>query len=177
MTHVACSICKIPYTPGVEKILHFCPRLGCRKFYHQACLVKHDYVEETRKHRLLETWPDVDRTAPVETLCDTFPGRPRKKQKIHHSDSEKESSHDPLSGIPALLVAVAEQPIIRGTQGGGVVGNIASVAAARQLIYRSLTGDGDIPDDWESKIDTSTTEFPDTDTFPNCMCPNCYSPI
>jgi predicted nucleic acid-binding Zn-ribbon protein len=177
VTHVACSICKIPYTPGVERILHFCPRPGCRKFYHQSCLVKHDYVEETRKHRLLETWPDIDRTAPVEKLHDLYPGRPRKRQKIHHSDSEMESEHDPLSGIPAQLVAVAEQPIVRGTQGGGVVGNIASVAAARELIFKSLSRGSLIPDDWESKIDTSTAAFSDTDTLPNCICPNCYSPI
>ena len=174
MTHAACAICKIPYTPGVEKILHFCPRLGCRKFYHQSCLVKHDYVEETRKHRLLETWPGVDRTSPVEKICGLY--RPRKRQKTDHPEKELESGHDPLAGIPARLVAVAEQPIIRGTQGGSIVGNITSVAAARQLIYKSLTEGDTIPDDWESTIDTSTP-FPDSDTLPNCICPNCYSPI
>ncbi|KAI9458515.1 hypothetical protein HD554DRAFT_1705141 [Boletus coccyginus] len=172
VTHLACPICKVPYTPGVEKILHFCPRPRCHKFYHQSCLVKFGYVEETKKHRLLETWPDIDRTAPVRELCDSY--HPRKRQK--KDQSSKESGDDPLSGFPALLVAVAEQPIVRGIQGGGVVGNITSVAGARQLIYRALTQGGVIPDDWESRIDTSIA-FLDADTLPNCICPDCYSPI
>ncbi|KAF8557497.1 hypothetical protein OG21DRAFT_1494683 [Imleria badia] len=169
--HFACPICKIPYIPGVEKIHHFCPRPNCRKFYHQSCLLKHGYVEKARNHRVLETWPDIDRTESVEELSSSF--HPRKKQKRNCSAS---SARDPLADIPAELIAVAEQPIVRGTQGGGVVGNIASVVAARRLIYKALIGDSDIPDNWKTSMDTSTA-FLDSDSLPNCFCPSCRSPI
>ncbi|KAH0831118.1 hypothetical protein J3R83DRAFT_13684 [Lanmaoa asiatica] len=174
VTHVACPICKVPYTPGVEKILHFCPRPSCRNFYHQSCLVKHGYTEETRTHRVLETWPHIDRTESMEQICCIYP--PRKRQKKDHSAS-KGSGNDLLAGLPAQLIAVAEQQIVRGTRGGGVVGNIAPVVAARQLIYGTLNGGGVIPDGWETMIDTSAA-FPEIGTIlPNCTCPSCYSPI
>lgn len=130
-------------------------------------------MEEARTHRVLETWPDIDRTASVEKISGSY--RPRKKQKTDCSASKK-SVHDPLADFPAELVAVAEQQIVRGTPGGGVVGNIASVTAARRLIYSALIGTGDIPDDWETRINTATV-LPDSDSFPNCICPSCTSPI
>lgn len=83
---------------------------------------------------------------------------------------------DPLAYFPAELVAVANQQILRGIQGTGIVGNIASVVAARQFIYRALTKDESIPSDWETRVDTSIP-FPGPDTLPNCICPDCYSPI
>ncbi|KAG6380125.1 hypothetical protein JVT61DRAFT_8212 [Boletus reticuloceps] len=175
VTHVACPICKVPYTPGMEKVLHFCPRPGCCKFYHQQCLVKHGYLEKTREYRLLETWPDIDRTASVRDLADLGSYHPRKRQRKNISSS-KESACDPLADFPVQLVAVAEQQIVRGTQGGGVVGNITSVVAARQLIYRALAKGDAIPVDWETRINISTASS-DSDTLPNCKCPSCCSPI
>ena len=157
----------------MEKIHHFCPRPGCRNSYHQACLIKDGYLEETRAHRVLETWPNVDRTTSVEEVCGTYP--PRKRQRINHLAS-KESEQDPLAGFPPLLVAAAEQQIVKGTQGGGIVGNIAVVSAARQLIFKTLSEGGVIPDDWETTVDVSAA-FPEIDDLPNCICPNCYSPI
>ncbi|KAG8216004.1 hypothetical protein J3R82DRAFT_7996 [Butyriboletus roseoflavus] len=172
-THVACPICRVPYTPGEEKLLHFCPRPNCRTFYHQSCLVEHGYVGLARPHHFLETWPDVDRTVSLEDIC-CGTGPPRKRQKKDPSASKEK--RDPLAGFPELLVAIAGQQIIRGTQGGGIVGNITPVCAARQLIFKTLREDGVIPDDWETTIDVSAA-FTNTDNLPNCTCPNCYSPI
>lgn len=109
----------------------------------------------------------------MEELCGTYP--PRKRQKKDHG-SAKKSQINSLASFPAQLVAVAKQQIVRGTQGGGVVGNIAPVAAARQLIFKTLNSGGVIPDDWETMIDVSAA-FLETDTLPNCICPNCYSSI
>lgn len=109
----------------------------------------------------------------MEALCCMRP--PKKRRKKVHSTA-KESEHDPLASLPEQLVAVAGQQIVRATGGGGVVGNIAPVAAARQLIFRTLEKGGVIPDDWETSTGVSAA-FPQSDTHPNCFCPSCYSAI
>lgn len=90
--------------------------------------------------------------------------------------TSKESEGNPLAGFPEQLVAVAGHQIVRGTKGGGIVGNIVPVSAARQLILKTLREGGVIPDDWETTIDISAA-FPVSDVLPNCKCPNCGSAI
>ncbi|KAG9313767.1 hypothetical protein JVU11DRAFT_6126 [Chiua virens] len=175
VTHLACPICKVPYVPGTDKILHFCPRPNCLKFYHQACLVKHGYVEKTRKHRVLETWPDVDRTVPLEDF-ETHPGPPKKKQRRNHATPRK-NINESIAGLPEELLKAANQQIIRGAQGSGVVGNTTPVCAARRLIWKTLNEGGVLSDDWEKHIDISGASVETDEQLPNCTCPSCYSPI
>jgi len=175
VTEHACLICRIPYTPGRQKILFFCPRQSCLKFYHLACLVKNDYVQTVRSHRLLETWPGCLRTMSLEGLREICP--PRKRQKLNRVTSRStHDSSDPLLEFPPLLIATADQHIVRGTEDGGIVGNVASVIAARQMIYQALVEGSDIPDDWQQKIDVSSA-YPESPNHPNTICPSCQSPI
>lgn len=113
----------------------------------------------------------------MEDLCAIYSPTKRLRKDNCKSRGSGICAKDPLSDIPAKLVAIAEQQIIRGTQEEGIVGNITSVAAARSLIYRTFSGSGVLPDDWETRVDISAAFPLKTDTLPNCFCPSCYSPI
>lgn len=52
--------------PGDDDIMHFCPRVGCRRWYHRECLVQKDYTDSVDKYRgdrgvrLLAVDPDME---------------------------------------------------------------------------------------------------------------------
>jgi hypothetical protein len=133
-------------------------------------LVEDLSVERCR--RLVETWPDAGSTDTVESLAQVD-GPPRKRRK-GMAASPVVFHDDPLEDFPQGLIAIAEQEIVRGTKAGGIVGNVAAVTAARNIIYKVLSGDGTIPDDWET-IDIDSP-FPIT-TLQGFLCPSCGSPI
>lgn len=176
VTNFACSRCKITYTPGKGKVLHFCPRPSCRKFYHQSCLEKGAYVNLKVDHRPLETWPDIDRDSTAEDLC-AMPPAKRLKADDCTLGKRLGCNKDPLAAIPRKLLAVAEQPMMRGSPEWGIVGNITAVAAARTLIYNTLSRDGVIPDDWESKMDISAAFPLAKGPYTHFFCPSCYSAV
>lgn len=139
--------------------------------------MKNGYVDQAHSARLLETWPDIDRSVSVEHLASFF--HPNMQKGVDSEVKVDESVQDPLDPLavfPPELVDVAEQPIVRGILGGGIVGNIASVVAARQLIFKVLTNNTSIPDGWEECIDASTASV-NVDNLPCCFCPSCHSRI
>ncbi|KAF8842784.1 hypothetical protein BDN67DRAFT_1067392 [Paxillus ammoniavirescens] len=167
-------VCGVPYIPGVDEILHFCPRPGCRSAHHQICLLERGLVEDSsveRCRRLVETWPDAGSTDTVESLAQVdAPPRKRRKGMVA---SPVVFHDDPLEDFPRELIAIAEQEIVRGTKAGGIVGNVAAVTAARNAIYKVLSGDGTIPNDCQIDIDLP---FPIA-TLQGFLCPSCGSPI
>ncbi|KAF9224845.1 hypothetical protein BS17DRAFT_53556 [Gyrodon lividus] len=175
-------VCGVPYIPGVDEILHFCPRPGCRTAHHQTCLLERGLVEdlsEERCRRLIETWPDAGRTDTVESLAHTdTPPRKRRKGMDTSTAGCPVLRDDPLKAFPEELIAVAEQQIVKGTKAGGIVGNVTAVASARNLIYRMLSEDAIVPDDWKTMLDIESA-FPvaTPQTLPGFLCPSCGSPI
>ncbi|KAF9238941.1 hypothetical protein BU15DRAFT_74901 [Melanogaster broomeanus] len=175
-------ICGVPYIPGVDDILHFCPRPGCRTAHHQTCLLERGFVEdlsEERCRRLIETWPSVGTTVTetVDSLAN-MNGPPRKRRKGENKTVEcPVLRDDPLEGFPEELITVARQQIVKGTKAGGIVGNVTAVTAARDLIYETLSKDGIVPDDWKTVVDIDSAFLDDHQTLPGLLCPFCGSPI
>ncbi|KIK97943.1 hypothetical protein PAXRUDRAFT_24417 [Paxillus rubicundulus Ve08.2h10] len=176
---VAC-VCGVPYIPGVDEILHFCPRPGCRSAHHQTCLLERGLVEDLsveRCRRLVATWLDAGSTDTVASLA--YIDAPPRKRRKGMVTSPTVFHDDPLEDFPRELIAIAEQEIVRGTKAGGIVGNVAAVTAARNIIYKALSGDGTIPNDWET-IDMIDSPFPiaaHQTTRQGFLCPSCGSPI
>ncbi|KAF4613128.1 hypothetical protein D9613_011078 [Agrocybe pediades] len=195
--------CVQPYNPNdtdPSHIMHFCPRPGCRRAFHQACLLKAGpVVDQTttnsasgsrpkrkvsqkssddaplpndRALRLLACSPDTDDEVDLLSLIplsvqvvspNTPESRPSKKRRGKESaippppvsTRSQDSSRltKALSAIPADLLKVAQQPIVRGGAFvlGGVAGNVSFVTRARRLTYHILQGN-DVPADWKDQI-------------------------
>ena len=78
-----------------------------------------------------------------------------------------------LSALPADLVNVAEQPIIKGGN-AGIVGNVTYVVNARRLVYEALT-EGRMPVDWTDSVDVARGTA--GGKMPALLCPDCQGPI
>ncbi len=153
--------------------MHFCPRLSCRKAYHQSCLVKEKFKEQVtpdRPLRLLLSPPDSDEPF-------VLPARRSSRSKKAHPERTIEEL---LKGLPDELVRVAKQPMVKGAKypQGGIVGNITWVSRARRMVYDALCDFG-VPDDWKDSIDCSKAivKFKDRNVIPALICPQCRGPI
>ena len=84
--------------------MHFCPRLGCRQWYHEDCLKGNGHGNISKKS------PDerIQEFLDIPQAC------------VH--------------GIPPELIHLACKPIIRGGPTHGVVGNVKVVCEARQWV-------------------------------------------
>jgi hypothetical protein len=145
--------------------MNFCPRPACRRSYHRTCLVKARYVDndtETRDHRLLTSSPDTDDIFELSSLSDDRSMTPPPLDEL-------------LSTLPADLVKVAQQPIIKGINSGGVVGNVKSVVTARKMIYEALKTDSSIPFNWADDLETIPASL--TRNLPALLCPKCHGPV
>jgi hypothetical protein len=83
-----------------------------------------------------------------------------------------------LSVIPADLVKVAEQPIIKGGS-AGIVGNVTYVVNARRLVYEALT-EGRVPTNWVDIVDVAKGVVKTVGgkrKIPALLCPDCQGPI
>ena len=100
---------------------------------------------------------------------------------------EPRSLTDVLSTLPADLLKVAQQPLVRGGAFviGGVAGNIGAVTRARRIVYQVLEG-GEAPDDWEvtlfgeyadANVGNAIVELTGGQTVPSLLCPKCHSAI
>jgi len=99
-------ICRRPYNPDESDPMHFCPRDGCKKWYHRNCLHENDYKFEN----------SLDSEAPTRDSNSEFLDVPQ----------------DRVSSVPSDLVRLACTPIIRGGPTHGVVGNVKTVCEARK---------------------------------------------
>ncbi|KAF8878062.1 hypothetical protein BD779DRAFT_1676985 [Infundibulicybe gibba] len=149
-------ICGKPYSPDDKRtVMHFCPRPGCRRAYHQNCLVKaKSKAPAERELALLVTSPETD---DVFSLSDLSPITPssRKRRRMNNTQSQRgPTAEELLEELPEELVEMAQQPMVRSAAfgAGGVAGNIASVARARRMVYETIAGD-QLPDDWVDTFD------------------------
>ncbi|KAF9563811.1 hypothetical protein CPC08DRAFT_705723 [Agrocybe pediades] len=230
--------CVQPYNPNdtdPSHIMHFCPRPGCRRAFHQACLLKAGpVVDQTttnsasgsrpkrkvsqkssddaplpndRALRLLACSPDTDDEVDLLSLIplsvqvvspNTPESRPSKKRRGKESaippppvsTRSQDSSRltKALSAIPADLLKIAQQPIVRGGAFvlGGVAGNVSFVTRARRLTYHILQGN-DVPADWKDQIfpresgcdiANALVKIPGSrKALPAVVCPFCQSAI
>ncbi|KAJ7241993.1 hypothetical protein C8J57DRAFT_1368031 [Mycena rebaudengoi] len=110
-------ICDVPYNTrreeGLENIMHWCPHPRCRRAYHRVCLVNDS--------------PQAHVSAILFARLANSP------------DGEKVdvTNHDVLSRLPADLVGLAVQPIVRGGK-YGIAGNVAAVVLARRVVLAAL---------------------------------------
>ncbi|TFK67649.1 hypothetical protein BDN72DRAFT_960887 [Pluteus cervinus] len=176
-------ICDAPYKPDdFSGLMHFCPRPSCRQAYHQICLVRAESKETARgrKHRLLLCSPDTDKEFSLEALIKERVSTPAKKRRSSGGKRaiSATSPTSVLASLPAKLVELAMQPMVRGAAfpEGGVTGNISYVAHARRLVYSGMTDTDPIPDDWEDEVNQHATIVTMED-IPPLVCPKCKSAI
>ncbi|TFK85843.1 hypothetical protein K466DRAFT_173592 [Polyporus arcularius HHB13444] len=119
-----------------DAIMHFCPRLGCRKWYHASCLTTMRHVDtdspsSTRGLRLLAVDPTKD-AASADKL-DIF----RALELFDHSPII-------VAHLPPSLLAIAQSPIVRcaGAPDGWAIGNVADVVLARRFVYAAIEHSG-----------------------------------
>ncbi|EGO01175.1 hypothetical protein SERLA73DRAFT_72145 [Serpula lacrymans var. lacrymans S7.3] len=170
-------LCATPFNPDTDPVIHFCARKSCRAGYHQSCLVNGGYWDQDlsdRRLRLVEAYPDHDRKFSYKDHISQQ--RPRKRRKFFPDWDFIEPAS--LLGLPEDLVRAAEQPIVKGTEAGGVVGNVAAVIAARRRIYDVYSDDKTIPEDWRDQVDvTQAIPLTNGKPLPAFLCPSCNGPI
>ncbi|KAK2460848.1 hypothetical protein APHAL10511_007318 [Amanita phalloides] len=174
----ACPTCAEPYSPDNSdhtRLMHFCPRPSCRKYYHERCLkALKRQPRSVETLQMITTWPDTDKKESLlELLSPT------------HVQRKEDSSVVPdfLGSLPDELVKVAEQPIVRGAafRNGGVGGNVSYVVSARRMMYGVLQG-STIPEDWFTHVNIATAVVSikmgaKKKTISAFVCPKCNSVI
>ncbi|KAJ8488571.1 hypothetical protein ONZ51_g3483 [Trametes cubensis] len=138
----------------LQDLMHFCPSLKCRKWYHSSCLeVMQGNLDElpleTRNLRLLANNPDE------EVLFVDFGYFYEKEAHegmmltdmvtLHDALRMLDRSPEIIAHLPASLLAIAQSPIIRcaGAPAGFAVGNVTDVVLARRLVYTAILNHGD----------------------------------
>ncbi|KAJ6516355.1 hypothetical protein C8R45DRAFT_959838 [Mycena sanguinolenta] len=98
-------LCHCPYNvrdEDVLRVMHMCPRPGCRRFYHRSCLLEYGCWGPTTDPllRLLSS-PDTDQ-APCQLLS-----------RSAHSTTFPSSTTTDIVPLPPGLLTLAGQPIVR----------------------------------------------------------------
>jgi hypothetical protein len=138
--------------------MHICPRPSCRRAFHRDCLIAALSVEPAKsKHdrhlRLITTSPDDDTVFTLSDLVPTpsAPVTKTRKKKTDVPDPTPKTSEEILASLPIALIQIAQQQIVRGVFGGGLVGNVKAVTTARRLVYEAVQEEN-LRDDWEEII-------------------------
>ncbi|KAL7284789.1 hypothetical protein ACG7TL_002096 [Trametes sanguinea] len=134
-------------------VMHFCPSLNCRKWYHTSCLLASNNLDllpaQTHGLRLLAVTPDE------EALFATFEYFYEQESAEDMSNTDQVSlqkalvmldrSPEIVTHLPPSLLAVAQLPIVRsaGAPHGFAIGNVADVVLARRLVYDAIQNSGD----------------------------------
>ncbi|KAF8581058.1 hypothetical protein K439DRAFT_255742 [Ramaria rubella] len=142
-----CSICNKVYNPDTD-IMHFCPRTGCLRAWHASCLANANWFFKSPVNFL-------QRMESLETSSLPSEPSPKKKVRIKKTQAAQaiEALADSYAQIPADLLAIARQPIVRG-RSLGIVGNVRSVVRARKMLQNALKGAESIPEDWLGALGT-----------------------
>ncbi|KAJ7726923.1 hypothetical protein B0H16DRAFT_1591780 [Mycena metata] len=114
----SCS-CGEPYNPedSDSRVMHWCPRPGCRRAYHRSCLI------EDAHHAMLKGQNNLV-CARLSSSADT-------------DEAVTTPGRDILRRVPDDLVFLAAQPMVRGGA-YGVAGNVAIVVRARRVVHAAL---------------------------------------
>ncbi|KAI0696345.1 hypothetical protein BC835DRAFT_1342776 [Cytidiella melzeri] len=130
-------------------ISHFCPKPECRRWFHEACLVKRHTESESadfigcRGLRLLAV--DPDRQEP-HRYFQRFINRIPSRGKTFASGSSLAAAVRALKpgemNLPDSLIEIAARPIVRQANRGDLssLGNARDVVLARRLLYQELDG-------------------------------------
>ncbi|EMD36739.1 hypothetical protein CERSUDRAFT_95012 [Gelatoporia subvermispora B] len=154
-------ICFRPYNPFPKVLseavlevdtMHFCPRSGCRRWYHRSCLLARGHIDRpsalyngSRGVRLLAGDPDQNAScAALNWYCESYVSsdpHAQPEQDIHIAVADMSMS---IAHLPPALVAVAQFPIVRRpgprTFGWSAVGNVSEVVLARRFMYAAFEG-------------------------------------
>ena len=124
--------------------MHFCPHPNCRCWYHRQCLLQ--------QHLVADVWDrGVQILLPHYQHNETRGSIKGKRKRV----DDAQILRDCLATLPQGVAKVAQLPIVKGLQAGGIVGNIASVMAARKMLFCSLFEGSVVSGDWKEKIDVS----------------------
>ncbi|RDX52381.1 hypothetical protein OH76DRAFT_1470354 [Lentinus brumalis] len=136
-----------------DAIMHFCPRLGCRKWYHASCLTTMRHIDadsppSTRGLRLLA----VDPTSEIPNITFAYFSEQESAEDAASADkldifrALEMFDHSPIivAHLPPSLLAIAQSPIVRcaGAPDGWAIGNVADVVLARRFVYAAIDHSG-----------------------------------
>ncbi|KAH9914107.1 uncharacterized protein B0H18DRAFT_1046620 [Fomitopsis serialis] len=156
-------------------VMHFCPRLTCRQWYHQKCLVRWSNVEHPAKRylgdrgvRLLAVDPDDAQDCPLLAYyTDGVKMDPDDDDEIRDDGNSDSGTtlplpldavltemlrSDSIAKLPPALVRIAQCPIVRGRVRRGWLDSCwecEEVALARRLVYAAFEQDY-IDDTWST---------------------------
>ncbi|KAF7292720.1 BAH domain-containing protein [Mycena indigotica] len=121
-----CDLCAGPYNPEAfdpDEIQRWCPAPECRRGFHHRCLDAADKKSE-----------------PFPSVTDLILARIANNDDTQSTDDGPPArlTHENLHCIPAQLLTLAAQPLVRGER-FGVAGNIAMIAHARRTIHSALS--------------------------------------
>ncbi|KAI8996685.1 hypothetical protein BD414DRAFT_455692 [Trametes punicea] len=139
--------------PDHRDVMHFCPSLKCRKWYHSSCLQtirgNTDVLPtETRGLRLLAVNPDEEVLYTTleyfyeQDALDNVPSTD--KVSIHAALLMLDRSPDIVAHLPQSVLVIAQRPIVRcsGAPAGFAIGNVSDVVLARRLVYAAVQNSG-----------------------------------
>lgn len=163
--------------------MHYCP--GCRKSYHENCLIDHGWVDTATGTQRGEKPPkhsgrlsrDIcfERSLEVESL--KYAALPALK-RFRNPSSAKLPLEITYSRLPLDLLKLARSPIVRGGYEHGVVGNVFPVMRARNYVHKALMEREPMPDNWREEVSANLSKVEawvaEDDNF---ICPNCHGVI
>ncbi|RPD60663.1 hypothetical protein L226DRAFT_541065 [Lentinus tigrinus ALCF2SS1-7] len=166
---------------GPNSIMHFCPRLGCRKWYHNSCLVTMGHTDtvsppSTRGLRLLAVDPYSE--VPFATFAyfseqESAEDMALASDKLDISDALEMFGRSPLilAHLPPSLLSIAQSPIARcsGAPHGWAIGNVADVALARRFVYTAIEHSGRPEAPAPTTSNTTTTNTTTAGGFPQLL--------
>ncbi|KAI9069051.1 hypothetical protein FKP32DRAFT_1641437 [Trametes sanguinea] len=136
-----------------KDVMHFCPSLKCRKWYHTSCLLASNNCDplpgQTRGLRLLAVAPDEE--ALFATFEYFYEQESTEGMAYANAVSLQEAlimldrSPEIVAHLPSSLLTIAQMPIVRcaGTSHGLAIGNVADVVLARRFVYAAVQNSGD----------------------------------
>lgn len=147
-----------PYNPDDDMLMHFCPRKGCRRWYHAVCLRNNLYMEDDPEPgwdiALLRSNPDsrepfiIPAAGHEDTPDIVITKRNTNQNQSKGKGKGKRTAPDgpprpTLDDLPAALVTLAKRQIVKGKRPYGLAGNVREVVQARRLVYQYLQAETD----------------------------------
>ncbi|EJU04585.1 hypothetical protein DACRYDRAFT_20290 [Dacryopinax primogenitus] len=126
-----------------KRVLHYCPRQGCHKWYHESCLKESKLYQTHDRVDLFEKeWQVSFDEDQFEKIVTEVAGLPR-EAGVYTAKYE---------GLSPVVLAYARQPIVKGGD-HRVHGNMGAVLRARWIVHQAVRRGVMPPTDYEKYVE------------------------